>query len=291
MTPLADVLVLCRAKGAPSASLEAALASALREAEEAWPDLRVGPEAFMAYLAPRLDDDLEASVRAVRAPDLYLACACAAGDAAAIAAFERVCFGEIDDVLAKMGLSAAGADDVKQLLRRRFFVGEEGRAPRILHYAGKGELRRWVRAAAVRAALRVLRQAKRGAVSVDDALLEAVSEPAQDPELDFLKRTYGKAFEAALREAYESLAPREKNLLRYYFGEGLSIDELGVVYRVHRATAARRVQKVNAELAAETRRRLAARLGLSGADVSSVLRLVRSQIERALRGILNARAT
>jgi RNA polymerase sigma-70 factor (ECF subfamily) len=201
-------------------------------------------------------------------------------------AFERTCLADIDDVLARMRVPLAIADDAKQILRRRLFVGDAGRGPRIVDYAGRGGLSRWVRASAVRIALRLIRQAGRQGASVDRSVLEALSDPAQDPELDFLKRTYGGEFEVALRAAFEGLAARDRNLLRYHFGKGLSIDELGGLYRVHRATAARRLERVNAALARVTRDRLAEQLGLSRAEVSSVLRLIRSQIERTLAGLL-----
>src|SRR5262249_35124010 len=161
--------------------------------------------------------------------------------------------------------------DAKQILRRRLFVGDAGRGPRIVDYRGRGELSRWVRASAVRIALRLLRQTGRQGVSVDRSVLETLSDPAQDPELDFLNGAYGGEFEVALRAAFEGLAARDRSLLRYHFGKGLSIDELGVLYRVHRATAARRLERVNAALARATRDRLAEQLGLSRAEVSSVL--------------------
>jgi RNA polymerase sigma-70 factor (ECF subfamily) len=289
MSSLARIFLARRpaAPHAAEAALEASLALALAAGASSWPALALPGEAFAEYLADRTDatsDPIEA-LRALRTSDLYLACACARGDAKAIAAFERAYLTEVGDVLERMGVSASVSDDVKQILRRRFFVGEEGRAPRIVDYEGRGPLRRWVRASAVRAALRIVRR-ERGTATIDDSVLGALSEPAQDLELDFLKRTYGKAFEVALREAFESLPPRDRNLLRYYFGKKLSIDDLGVLYRVHRATAARRLQKANAELVAKTRDRLAAGLGIAAADVSSIVRLIQSQIERTLTGIL-----
>jgi RNA polymerase sigma-70 factor (ECF subfamily) len=298
MNPAALVpFFLARRHTAPlaiEAALEASLAEAFAAGVAAWPAVALPADAFVAYLADRTEaggDPIEA-VRGLRAGDLYLACACARGDAKAISAFERAYLTEVGDVLARMGLPASVSDDAKQILRRRFFVGEEGRAPRIVDYEGRGPLRRWVKASAVRVALRIVRR-ERGSVAIDASVLGAVSEPAQDLELDFLKRTYGKAFEVALREAFESLRPRDRNLLRYYFGKKLSIDELGVLYRVHRATAARRLQKANAELVSKTRDRLAAGLGIAATDVSSIVRLIQSQIERTLSAILStgSRAT
>jgi RNA polymerase sigma-70 factor, ECF subfamily len=127
---------------------------------------------------------------------------------------------------------------------------------------------------------------RRNPASVDDSVLENVADPRQDFELDFLKRKYGAEFEASLREAFESLEASERNLLRHYYGRRLSIDTLGAMYHVHRATMARRVHRTTEALVVVTRERLAARLGIASGDVSSILRLVHSQLELTLVGIL-----
>ena len=270
-------------------SLEQALTWVVQIGRDAWPEIRIPAESFVGYLADRLDTgaDVLESLRGLRVRDLYIACACSAGDAKAVSAFERAYLHEVDDVLGRMGISTAVRDDTKQILRRRFFLAEEGNPPRITEYSGYGDLNRWVRASAVRAALRIVRESKKF-VGVDDSVLESLATPSQDLELDFLKRTYGATFEVALRESFAALAPRDRNLLRYYFGKGLSIDDLSVLYRVHRATTARRIQKANSALVSNTRNRLAMLLGIPRADVSSILRLIWSQIERTLNGILSA---
>ncbi len=302
-TPLAQILFSRlfsewpQPEGAPregraafEADVERELSAIVSVGESAWPELRVETAEFVAYVTDRLDPSgpVLDSLRGVRARDIYLACACSTGDLRAIAAFERSYMSGIDAALDRMGVSEDVRDDAKQVLRRRFFVAEDGRLPRIGDYSGRGDLRRWVRASAVRAAFRIMRKSK-APLAVDDSVLEALAAPGQDLELNFLKQTYGKAFEQALRLAFGELVPRDRNLLRYYFGKGLTIDALSVLYRVHRATAARRVQKANAELVARTRDALARHLGIRHADVSSILRLIRSQIERTLSGLMAAR--
>jgi RNA polymerase sigma-70 factor (ECF subfamily) len=186
-----------------------------------------------------------------------------------------------------MNVPTAISDDAKQILRGRLFVGEAGRrGPRIADYRGRGELKRWVRASAVRIALRLLRDRANTASVTGDAVLDALAEPGQDPELELLRQRYGEAFEAALRVAFDELGARDKNLLRYHFGKGLTIDDLGTVYRVHRATAARRLTKASAKLALGTRSALERRLGLSLEEMSSILPLVRRRLEGVLSGIL-----
>jgi len=294
-TPLAEILY---ARWSPSEgdpprspeldeSVERALASMVEAARQAWPDVSITPAAFVGYLVDRLapGHGLVAGLRRLRGSDLYLACACSMGDVRAIMAFEAAHLTAVDAVLERMGIEASIRDEVIQDLRDRFFVANDGEPPSIARYSGSGDLRRWVRVTAVRTAFRAARERKQFATS-DDSVLEALAAPAQDLELDFLKRTYGKAFDVALRAAFDSLPARDRNLLRYHFAKELSIDDLAVLYRIHRATAARRIQKVTTDLAAGARDALAKNLGISGSEVSSLLRLIQSEIERTMTGML-----
>jgi RNA polymerase sigma-70 factor, ECF subfamily len=297
-TPFADILFSRWPQGPRSAAylgpsrelserVDDALSAMVRKGEASWPGLSLPPASFVEYLTDRLAPDrtILEDLEALRAPDLYLACACARGDEHAISAFEREYLSAMDDVLERIRISGAAIDEAKQIVRHRLFIAEAGKLPHIVEYAGRGDLKRWVRVAAVREAFRVTRQT-RVALGSGDAMLEAIAAPGHDLELGFMKRTYGQAFEIALRQAVDSLPARDRNLLRYYFAKGLSIDKLGVLYRIHRATAARQVQKVSAELVTRTRDQLVANLGIAGADVSSVLRLVQSDIGQTLIGIL-----
>ena len=87
-----------------------------RTSRDAWPGVLVAEDEFVAYLeahahrsgpsgkpGPELASDL-------RWADLYLACACARGDAVALATFERVFFPEIDAAVAKLGTGAPPCD-------------------------------------------------------------------------------------------------------------------------------------------------------------------------------------
>src|SRR5262249_38266050 len=140
----------------------------------------------------------------LRIRELYLACACIDGDAAAIGTFEREYLGEIDAALLRLRVPANAIDETKQLLRARFLVGDREASPGLAEYAGRGELKGWVRSSAVRAAMRVLRQPK-GRVELDEEALQALPSPEEDLEIAYLKQTYGSAFEIALCAAFSAL--------------------------------------------------------------------------------------
>ena len=59
----------------------------------------------------------------------------------------------------------------------------------------------------------------------------------------------------------------------------LSIDKLGALYRVHRATAARWVASARRALVDATRDQMITRLGVDSVELDSIIRLVRSQLE------------
>jgi RNA polymerase sigma-70 factor, ECF subfamily len=211
-------------------------AEALREAcargRAAFPTISLEDAAFAAFLEAR-----ECDLQNARIEDLWVACGACRGDAAAIAAIESHHFPNVDAALRKMGLAPALVEDVKQGLRKLLFVGSEDTPPRIAEYRGTGDLRAWLRVTAMRAALKLLRKDTRE-MSADDAILEARAE-VDDPELAYMKAAYRASFRAAFQEALESLHPKERTLLKQQIVDGLGIDELGALYQVHRATAAR----------------------------------------------------
>jgi RNA polymerase sigma-70 factor (ECF subfamily) len=263
----------------------AAIACAITDARAAWPAIEVSVDAFFAYLAERLPaaDDPAAALGALHVADLYLACGCAHGDAAAIAAFDVHCLSVVDRALAKLGLDAATIDEVKQRLRRSLLVPEPG-APRIVGFAGRGALRSWVRVLAVHEAWAMLRTV-RGHAEAEDRLVDLASAGAS-PELEYLKRMYRQDFERAFRAAIQALSARERTLLRQHFLDGVGINELAAVYRVHRATIGRWLENAREAVLGSTRRNLMESLDVPRAEIESILRLVLSQVELNLRPLL-----
>src|SRR5204863_2993549 len=116
-------------------------------------------------------DPLDA-LASLRIADLYLCCACARGDRAALAALERGYFGDVDGALASFRGKGIAPEEIKQQLRERLLTARDGGRPRILDYGGRGDLGRWLRAVAVRAAIDAVRQSGREVLTGDDALVD-----------------------------------------------------------------------------------------------------------------------
>jgi RNA polymerase sigma-70 factor, ECF subfamily len=267
--------------GAHPEELERVLRDLVASAGAAWPGVSLSTERYIHHLAARLGDGDPA---ALRGPDLFLACACGERDPAALAAFEAAYAVEIGAVLAKMRALGPAADELRQRLRQKLFVDGA-----IAEYAGSGELRSWLRVVLVRLALNARRDEKRH-VTLEDGMLLSLAVPADDPELEIMKRAYRRELEGALQEAVQSLPAREKNLLYLHFVDGLPIERLGALHRVHRTTASRWLASAQQALLAGTRRALMARLAVGRAELDSILRLIQSRIELNLETVLASRA-
>jgi RNA polymerase sigma-70 factor, ECF subfamily len=272
-----------------SASLEALLEEIVRSAQAAWPAVKLAPDQFIPHLGRRMPAGLpaEEALRQIHTSDLYLACACAHGDAQAIAAFEAHCLTVIDRALVALPVDADAVAEVKQQLRHNLFVGD-GRPPEITNFVGRGDLRGWVRVMAVRVALAMVRRARKNETA-DDDLLERALLPQENPELGYLKNSYRSQFKSAVADAIKGLTVRERTLLRQHFIDELTIDEIGTLYRVHRATAARWIARARQAVLTATRAALMKRLTVQPEELDSILRLINSRLEVSLRAFFRQR--
>ncbi|MGZ3440355.1 MAG: sigma factor-like helix-turn-helix DNA-binding protein, partial [Polyangia bacterium] len=136
----------------------------------------------------------------------------------------------------------------------------------------------------VRAALDLLRAGGvRAAAEVepDDLAGEGGS-----PELDYVKDRYRPQFKAAFQEALRGLDAEQRNVLRLHVVEGLNIDEIGALFKVHRSTVARWIAGARQQVLADARARLRAELGLSAGEFDSLAGVVRSQLDLSVAKIL-----
>lgn len=260
--------------------LEAALTALMAAGGSAWPEIHVEAPDFVAFLGRCLSEDAASGLGSLRAGELYLVCAYGRGAAGASQALEDHYMPRVRVALARLDLPAAAIADIQQELRERL-IEARGSKPDRKGYGGRGDLAAWLCVAAVRRAGRRRERAKRERPlgEAEAALLIA---PAGDPEMDHLRSTYREEFQAAFVRALASLTSRERNLLRYHFIDGHSIDQIGAVYSVHRTTAARWINQAREVLCLRTRERLAERVSLSQEGFRRLLSLIDSQIDVGL---------
>lgn len=274
---------LLAASGLTAASRPAVAAAwegLLATARDAWPALVLDDAKLVMFIGPRLaGDDLATAIAAAPAADLVLAAACAAQEPSAHAAFDRVLV-EVDAAGAATNATKDQVAEVKQMLRLQLLVPKDGKPAGIEGYRGKGPLRGWVRITATRELIRVKKKHARD-VPIDRSL-DRMLTSVVDPALAAMKAEYRAEFAGALREAIEDLSGEDRTLLRQQIVDDMSIDAIGAAYGVHRATAARWLNRARAALVAATHRRLADRLKLPIDQIDSVIRLVSSQLDASV---------
>jgi RNA polymerase sigma-70 factor, ECF subfamily len=300
VVPFRPVAVGERTPEAPAPAIEpgprsAAVLAAWERGQAAWPEVRLAPPTFAAFLDPRLqpgEDAVDALAR-LRAEDLYLACACLEGDPAALRAFEERYLARVPQCLASLRPSATVVDDTRQLLREKLLVGSGAGRAKLEQYAGQGPLEGWIRVAAVRTALNLLAATPPGHLALDEGRDGAGLTVAAgaDVELDYLRARYRGHFAAAFKESVAALEPRQRTLLRFHYLDHLIPEKIGAIYGVHRTTAMRWIAATEAALLAGVKQRVEARLQLDSEDCDSLLALVRSRLDVTLTSLLgNTRA-
>jgi RNA polymerase sigma-70 factor, ECF subfamily len=241
---------------------------------ERWPSIRCGRDAFVEHVE-RVGAQAEDIAR--HGAELCLACACAQGDASAIRIFESEYVAQLEPTLRRFG-DGSFVDEARQALRQRMLLPPE---PRIATYAGTGPLLGWLRISALRLALNLRRSEIRPA----DALLveEIVRElPVEASDLP----RYIAVFSMALGRAFAVLETRDRNLLRLHHVDGLTLDRLGELYDVHRATVARWLAQARTRIFEEVEAEVKRELRLSQSEFHSMLGLVRSYLDASLGGLL-----
>jgi RNA polymerase sigma-70 factor (ECF subfamily) len=260
---------------------EPRLRARLAKARAKWPGIHLDEAVFVGHLTDVVADEdpagLFETISHMHLEDLYLACACAQGHPEAIRAFEETYFDEIGRAL-KNRARDLSVPDVHQVIREKLFVAKDGDKPRIAGYTGAGRLRNWFRTTVVRTVLNLATR-RPPESPVDDEFLQALVPAVDDPELSRIKSIVAAEVVKSIASALESLTDRERTLLRHRYLTRLSIDEVGRFYGVHRATAARWLNRAKAALGKALRKDLAGRFDASQSEIQSLVRLVQSRLE------------
>lgn len=262
-----------------SAQLEELIASA----HEQWPRTWLPCGVFFEFIAQRLPEEGDAlsALGTMAIPDLYLACACVQGEESALRAFTEQCFPVVLAAVRRVARGVELAEDIQQIVFEKVFYRRGNQEPRIARYSGRGSLKNWIRMVAIRETQDYFRRHQREQPSMS-AEVERCLLAEHDAEMAMLKRRYRKAFDLAFREAVASLTSRERNILRYHIVDGLELQTIARLYRVHRVTMSRWVRRIREQVIDHTRRELSRRLGASPEDVSSIMRVVRSRLDASI---------
>jgi RNA polymerase sigma-70 factor (ECF subfamily) len=280
MMPLCALVAQRRPAVIASAALEERLQAMVQSARRAWPGLELDDATFVGWIADRLPAqmDVPLALQAMHTDDLYLACGCALRLPAAIAGFEREHLTRVAAIVARMDRAPDFADEVRQRLRERLLVGVNGR---IAEYTGAGPLAAWLRVAATRLALNVMRESKRSHA----ARAEAPATPS--PELDLIHERYRPQIESAFRAAFAQLDGAERELLRLHYVEGMNQDQIAKQRKIDRSTISRHIAAVRQLLLKRVHSELERLIPAIGANSrDTLLRGLRSRIGFNLDSVL-----
>ena len=181
--------------------------------------------------------------------DLRLTRACVAGDEAGWREMERRHFPFIRAFALRFGLPEHVAEEVALQV-----IGDLWRRETIARYEGRSALRTWLGALVTNAALtahaRVRAREGRERSAAPPASVEAGA-----PETAELEAALGEATAAALG----ALDPHSRLLVLLHYEQGLTLEEIGRMESVSKATMSRRLHTIRAGLREEIDRGLAAR--------------------------------
>jgi RNA polymerase sigma-70 factor (ECF subfamily) len=239
------------------------LASLLDRARAAWPEVRLDAATFARHVDERLRPGESAS--RLHVDDLYLACACAHGLPAALAAFDARYLATVPQQLARIDRSGAFVDEVAQRLRHRLLVRDE-RPPRIASYSGRGPLSSFVHVATIRIALNLRRDVRELAAGDGNA-----PAPFDGPEQQLWHRRAANDLRNAFVAAVAALRPTDRQLLRRHFLDGMPQRTIARRDGITHEYVSRRMKTARQRLWEETRRRLALTDGENADEVMALL--------------------
>lgn len=258
-----------------------AVTELLERGRRAHPTVAVDDGDFERYVAERVppNDSASSGVAKLRGDDLFLACACAQGDAHAIAELDRAFVQPAMATLVRMGEDASLVDEAAQAVRERLFLSDR----RITDFSGRGSLAGWVRVTLARQ-VSSLKRVRHPTVPLDEDTAEEIA--AIDPELAIARRRYGAGFRDAFRDAFAELTAEQRSILALHFIDGLNLERIARILQISRATAGRRVIEARSALLEAFLALLSGRLKATRSEIESLLAIVRSTLYGSLARLL-----
>ncbi len=262
---------------------ENTLAQLVATGRAKWPQFPISDADFVTFLAQAI---APATLTVeLRAADLWLVCACKHQLPGAFDVLETHYMPRVRRLLHRMRHTSETIEDILQELRRKLMELNNVNATEA-GYGGRGDLAGWLCIVAARTAGRRQMYEERE-VSLESSAGIVLPSADEDPEMAFLQREHRHELLEAFRQTLVSFTARERNLLRYYFLDNLSIDKIAALYGVHRVTASRWINQVRDKVVLNTRENLARQISLSEAGFQRLLGLIASQIRPNIEALVD----
>lgn len=242
-----------------------------------WPDIQLPFEPFEKHCGAVLGTDLGASLPF--GADLFLCCACAERVAGAAAAFEHETSLAARAAIARIRVDRDFVEETLQALYDKLLFSNR---PKVAEYSGRGPLLVWTRVSAARFAVDALRS-RRISWQRWAQLREGIAQSNAGPESNLVRAQYLETFQHALEHAWSTLSSQDRGLLRMHVLGRCSIDQIGRVHGVHRATAARWLERARSQVWGAVREQVLAVHGdLTESEFGVIARTVGGDLDLSL---------
>lgn len=273
----------------PERGLALRLREALSIAVDAWAEVDVTLDEFARYLSARLRPDAEPSEpwAGLHLADLYLACGCAYGDAAARRGLRRTFGEEMQRSAARLHEVDANAEALAVEVEEAL-LGVESASPRIAHYDGRRPLRAFIRA--------TVRRVHEGAASpplgVDSmptprphARAEGPA-PAASREADALAEHLGPesrtAFRTAVDKVMAEVGARARSAAVDHFAHARQVDALAEGLGAPTAQVTRWLGDVCRRVSTRAREELIEQYGFTGGKLDAAAAAIDGRLDELL---------
>ena len=199
---------------------------------------------------------IESYLETLNAPDLALACACSAGEAAAwehfVAKFRPELYRAARAIVGAGGGDAGARELADSLYANLYGMREaEGQRKSLFdYYHGRSKLGTWLHAILAQRHIDEIRRTRK-MDSLDEPPEEGdqQSEPvaantSRDPERD----RYLAILQTTLAAVLDALAPRDRLRLAYYYADELTLAEIGKLTREHESTVSRQLERTRRDV-------------------------------------------
>jgi RNA polymerase sigma-70 factor, ECF subfamily len=248
------------------------------DGERRWPGIRIDFESFCRHCYSALGSDPPPLVQAHGA-DLYLCCACVARNPTAILAFQAETSGMARAAISHIRRNPEFVEEALQHLYDKLLLSSN---PKVAAYAARGPLKAWTRVIAARLAIDESR-ARRLAWGRRVDLSEELNAEGPAPDSNLTRAEYAEAFQRALECAVRGLSAQNRNLLRMQVVGKCTIDQIGRIHGVHRATAARWLERVRLQVLDSMRQQLCReQKRMTESEFMSIARSMGSVLELSL---------
>ena len=213
--------------------------------------------------------EIASYLESLHVEDLALACACIEGKERAwehfIATYRRN-LRQAGRAIAGESLGCELADSIYADL---FGLEERDGERRSLfaYFHGRSKLATWLRALLARRHVDRLRERRRLAPLEETPGAESYADPRAGIHPDPNRARYLGLFRREVRAAIESLEPRQRLRLAWYYAEQLTLAQIGRLLGEHEATASRKLDRARRDLRAGVEGRLRSDHHLTDAEV------------------------